>query len=58
MPLGYFIGGDLPFLKILVIFVMLAYKLVDHKKGITFSSTPFLPVKVPFFAFGMEKDID
>jgi len=41
--LGYSIGVELSFLKILVIFVMLAYNSVDHKKGITFSSTQFFP---------------
>jgi hypothetical protein len=46
IPLGYSIGVELSFLKILVIFVMLAYNWVDHKKGITFSSTRFYPLRV------------
>jgi hypothetical protein len=59
MPLAYSIGAELSFLKILVIFVMLAYNSVDHKKGITFSSTQFFfPWRYPSSLFGLYGFLD
>jgi hypothetical protein len=47
MLLGYSIGPEPSFLKILTIFVMLAYNSLVHKKGSPFLQFNFDPVKSP-----------